>query len=108
MACAGWRCAVSRPTWTDSRQIGIGAIVAVVVGLLLSLIISARRRIIVRSVMVGIGAVIWQQRAAIEATVKKCQLDMTFMGIHVHAPADVQAQCKKRHSLTGPRRRDWK
>ena len=44
--------------------------------------------------MVGIGAVIWQQRAAIEAKVKKCQLDMTFMGIHVHAPADVQAQCK--------------
>jgi len=42
-----------------------------------------------------LGAVIWQQRATIESRVKKCQLDMTFMGIHVHAPADVRAQCKK-------------
>jgi hypothetical protein len=39
--------------------------------------------------------VVWQQRATIEDRVKKCQLDMTFMGFHVQAPKDVQAQCKK-------------
>ena len=77
--------------------IGVGAVIAVVVvGLVLSLIISAVvGRIIVLVVMVVLGAVIWQQRATIESRVKKCQLDMTFMGIHVHAPADVRAQCKK-------------
>ena len=77
--------------------IGIGAIVGVVVvGLLLSLIISAVvGRIIVLVIMVSLGAVIWNQRASIEDSVKKCQLDMTFMGVHVQAPHDVQAQCKK-------------
>ena len=90
---------LSSPALNSSQigTIGIGAIAAVVVvGLLLSLIISAVvGRIIVLVVMVVVGTVIWQQRATIESRVKKCQLDMTFMGIHVHAPADVRAQCKK-------------
>ena len=78
-------------------KVGIGAIVAVVViGLLLSVIISALvGRIIVLVVVVALGAFIWQQRSSIEDHVKKCDLNMTFFGYHVNAPKDVVAQCQQ-------------
>lgn len=78
-------------------KIGIGAIVAVVViGLLLSMIITAIvGRVLILVVVVVLGAFIWQQRASIEDHVKKCDLHMTFFGYHVDAPADVIAQCRK-------------
>jgi hypothetical protein len=77
-------------------KIGIGAIVAVVViGLLLGMIISAIvGRIIILVIVVALGAYIWQQRATIEDHVKKCDLNMSFFGVDVHAPADVIQQCK--------------
>ena len=78
-------------------KLGIGAIVAVVViGLLLSVIISALvGRIIVLVVVVALGAFIWQQRSSIEDHVKKCELNMTFFGYHVNAPKDVVTQCQQ-------------
>jgi len=77
-------------------KIGIGAIVAVVViGLLLGMIISAIvGRIIILVIVVALGAYIWQQRASIEDHVNKFQLNMSFFGFNVNAPADVVQQCK--------------
>jgi len=84
----------------DSSQItkiGVGVIIGlVVVGFLLSLIITAIvGRIILLVVVVALGGLVWQQRTSIEDHVKKCQLDMSFMGVHVSAPKDVRAQCAK-------------
>jgi uncharacterized metal-binding protein len=84
----------------DSSQItkiGVGVIIAlVVVGFLLSLIITAIvGRVVVLVVVVALGALVWQQRTSIENHVKKCQLNMSFLGVHVNAPKDVQAQCRK-------------
>jgi uncharacterized membrane protein len=92
-----------RTVGLDSGQIntlGIGLIVAiVVVGLLLGLLISAIvGRIIVLVVVVALGLLVWQQRTTIQDHVKKCQLNMTFLGVHVKAPQDVTTQCQKRTS----------
>lgn len=83
----------------DSSQItkiGVGTIIGlVVVGILLSLVITAVvGRIIILVVVVGLGILVWQQRTTIENHVKKCQLDTTFLGVHVGAPRDVQAHCE--------------
>jgi hypothetical protein len=84
----------------DSDQIGkigIGVIVGVVViGILLSMIITALvGRIIVLVVVVGLAVFAWQQRATIQDHVKKCDLNMSFFGFDVHAPADVVQHCKQ-------------
>jgi hypothetical protein len=83
----------------DSSQItgvGIGVIVAlVVIGALLSLVVTALvGRVIILAVVVALGVIVWQQRTSIENHVKKCQLDMSFVGVHVNAPADVVQKCK--------------
>jgi len=44
-------------------------------------------------VVVALGVLVWQQRTVIEDHVKKCQLNMTFLGIHVNAPKDVREHC---------------
>jgi hypothetical protein len=81
---------------TQITKIGVGAIIAlVVVGFLLSLIITAVvGRIIIAVVVVALGILVWQQRTVIEDHVKKCQLDMSFMGIHVNAPEAVKQACQ--------------
>jgi len=85
-------------TALDSSQItkiGVGVIIGLVlVGALLSLIITAIvGRVIILVVVVALGALVWQQRTVIEDHVKKCQLNMTFLGIHVNAPKDVREHC---------------
>ncbi|MEO8889904.1 MAG: hypothetical protein ABI301_04725 [Jatrophihabitantaceae bacterium] len=81
---------------SEITKVGIGAtIVVVVVGLLLSLIISAViARVVILVVVVLLGVFIWQQRAVIENHVKKCELTMSYFGVHVDAPQSVQARCK--------------
>ena len=84
----------------DSSQItkiGIGVIIGLVlVGFVLSLIITAiLGRVIIAVVVVALGVLVWQQRTVIEDHVKKCQLDMTFLGVHVNAPKDVTQACLK-------------
>ena len=81
---------------TQITKIGVGAIVIlVVVGLVLSLIVTAIvGRVIIAVVVVALGILIWQQRTVIQDHVKKCQLDMTFIGIHVDAPDHVKQACK--------------
>ncbi len=82
--------------------IGVGAIVALVVlGFLLSLVVTAIvGRIVILVAVVVLGAVVWQQRTQIEDKVQKCQLDLSFVGIHVQAPDDVVAKCRKAQSLS--------
>jgi protein-S-isoprenylcysteine O-methyltransferase Ste14 len=81
---------------SDITKIGIGVIVALVVlGFLLSLVITALvGRLVVLVIVVALGLFVWQQRTSIENNVKKCHLDMTFVGVHINAPADVTAKCK--------------
>jgi uncharacterized protein YacL len=84
----------------DSSQItriGVGTIIGLVVaGLLLSLIVTAIvARIVIAVVVVVLAALVWQQRTVIEDHVKKCQLDMSFLGVHVDAPKHVQQNCGK-------------
>ncbi|MCU1656420.1 MAG: hypothetical protein JWO57_1076 [Pseudonocardiales bacterium] len=81
----------------DIGRIGVAIILGlVVVGLLLGLIITAIvGRVIVLIVVVALGVLVWQQRTTIQDHVKKCQLNMSFLGIHVDAPKDVQTQCAK-------------
>ncbi len=83
----------------DSGQItkiGVGAIVVLVaLGVLLGLVITAIvGRIVIAVVVVALGVLIWQQRTSIEDHVKKCNLDMSFLGIHVDAPNDVSQHCQ--------------
>lgn len=82
--------------------IGVGAIVAlVVIGFLLSLLITAVvARIVIVVAVVALGAVVWQQRGEIQDRVKKCELDLSFVGIHIDAPDDVVAKCRKANSLS--------
>jgi hypothetical protein len=85
----------------DSSQItkiGVGSIIGlVVVGLLLGLIITALvGRLLIAVVVIALGVLVWQQRTAIEDHVNKCQLNMTFLGVHVKAPKDVVQACQRR------------
>jgi hypothetical protein len=85
---------------SDITKIGVGATIAIVViGLLLSLVITALvARVVILIVVVALGVFIWQQRAVIQDHVKKCQLDMTYFGVTVHAPHDVVQKCQT-HSV---------
>ena len=83
----------------DSSQItkiGVITIIAlVVIGFVLSLIITAViGRIIIVVVVVALGVLVWQQRSSIQDHVKKCELDMSFLGVHVDAPKDVHEHCQ--------------
>jgi uncharacterized metal-binding protein len=83
----------------DSGQItkvGVGVIVVLVLlGILLGLVITAIvARVIIAIVVVALGALIWQQRTSIEDHVKKCNLDMSFLGMHVDAPNHVSRHCQ--------------
>ena len=84
----------------DITKIGVGVIIAlVVIGFLLSLVITAIiGRIIILVVVVVLGIFVWQQRSSIEDKVSKhkCDLSATFFGIHLDAPSDVKSYCKSR------------
>jgi uncharacterized metal-binding protein len=82
---------------TQITEIGVGVIIGlVVVGFVLSLIVTAIvGRVIIAFVVVALGILVWQQRTAIQDHVKKCQLDMTFVGIHVDAPDHVKQACRQ-------------
>jgi uncharacterized metal-binding protein len=91
---------MSSVTALDSAQItkiGVGLIIAlVVVGFVLSLIITAiLGRVIIAVVVVALAILVWQQRTVIEDHVKKCQLDMSFLGIHVDTSQHVEQACNK-------------
>lgn len=82
-------------------KIVIGATIGLlVVGLLLSLVITALiGRLVLLVVVVALGVLMWQQRASIEQRVNRCQLNLSFLGVHVQAPRDVVARCQAAHQL---------
>jgi hypothetical protein len=84
-------------------KIGIIATVALLaVGILLSVLVTAVvGRVIVLIVVVGLGALVWQQRADIQHRIDSCQLDVTFVGIHVDAPASAAQKCQQAHKISG-------
>jgi hypothetical protein len=89
----------------QAKTIGIGAIVAIVVlGLLASLIISAIvGRIIVLVLTVGLGLLVWNQRANIVDAAKTCDTSkLTFFGYHLKIDdQDLIKQCKQVTSNVG-------
>jgi hypothetical protein len=79
----------------DIAKIALGVIAAlVVVGGLLSLVVTKIvGRIVILVVVVVLGGAVWNQHKTIEDKVKNCDLNMTFFGVDVKAPANVKAQC---------------
>jgi hypothetical protein len=80
-------------------KIGIVVIIAlVVIGLLLSFVITAiLGRLVILIVVVVLGALVWQQRTHIENQINKnkCNLNATFFGFHLDAPDSVKQACAK-------------
>ncbi|HEX3335198.1 MAG TPA: hypothetical protein VHS54_01975 [Jatrophihabitans sp.] len=81
----------------DITKVGLIVIVAlIVIGLLLSIVITALvGRLIILVAVVVLGAVVWQQRSSIEDKINshKCDLSATFFGIHLDAPQAVKDAC---------------
>ncbi|HEY3736435.1 MAG TPA: hypothetical protein VGL26_03255 [Jatrophihabitans sp.] len=82
-------------------KIGVGVIVAlVVIGLLISMIITKIvGRIIVLVIVVALAAWVWQQRTEIQHKVNDCNLNMTFFGVTVKMPKEIQDACKAKGKL---------
>lgn len=80
---------------SDITKVGIGVIIAlVVIGFLLTMALNAIvARVVIVVVVSGLALLVWQQRSAVEDRIKKCQLDTSFVGVHVQAPADVVTRC---------------
>ena len=80
-------------------NIGIGMVIAIaVVALLLVVFLSSLvARVLILVIAVALGVFVWQQRTVIKDKIStdKCQLNTTFFGIHVKAPADVVQACQK-------------
>jgi hypothetical protein len=76
-------------------RVGVIIIVAIVViGLLLSLVLTALiARIVILVVVIGLGVFVWQQRTHIKDQFDHCHLGATFFGVHVDAPRSVQRGC---------------
>jgi Na+(H+)/acetate symporter ActP len=81
----------------DITKVGVIVIIAlVVVGALLSIVITAVvGRIIILVLVVVAGAFVWQQRTHIkdEINSKQCNLHATFFGIHLDPPDSVKQAC---------------
>jgi protein-S-isoprenylcysteine O-methyltransferase Ste14 len=84
----------------DITKVGVIAIIAlVVVGVLLSLLITAViARIIIVVVVVGLSVLVWQQRTHIKDKFDKCDTQATFFGIHLDAPQSIKDKCQRLHS----------
>lgn len=81
----------------DITKVGVGVIVAlVVIGVLLSLLITALVGRIVILVLVVVGAVlVWQQRGHVKDQIKDCKASGTFFGVHLKVPDSVRQACEK-------------
>jgi hypothetical protein len=81
----------------DIEKIAVGAIIGlVVIGALLSFVVTKIvGRVVILVIVVVLGGAVWNQRASIHDKVKNCDLNMSFFGLNVKMPQDVQAQCKQ-------------
>lgn len=75
-----------------------GLILAVglpLVGIVIALVVKAvAMKVLVLVVFVGVGALIWTQRAALLDYVETCSGKATFLGITVKVPRSVQEACE--------------
>ena len=82
----------------DITKVGVIVIVAlVVIGALLSIVITALiGRIIILVVVVVLAVLVWQQRGHVKDQVNshKCDLNATFFGVHLDAPDSVRQACQ--------------
>ena len=82
----------------DITKIGVIAIIAlVVIGILLSLVITAViGRLIILAVVIVLGVFVWQQRTSVRDSFDKhkCDLNATFFGVHLDAPDSVKQACR--------------
>ena len=78
------------------RNYAIGGVIGLVVlGLIVGFLISALvGRVIVLVVVVALAAVLVGERSKIANDVKKCQANITFLGVHVGLTAKQEATCK--------------
>lgn len=87
---------------TQVPKLGVGLLIgiAVLAILLVVFLSSLVIRVAIIVIAVALGAYVWQQRSTIENHISKdkCQLNTTFFGIHVKAPADVVQACQKQLS----------
>jgi len=90
--------AVEALSSSDVTKVGIIVIVAlVVIGALISIVITAIvGRIIVLVVVVGLAVLVWQQRTHVKNQIDKCNLSVSFFGIHLDAPDSAVKACKNR------------
>jgi protein-S-isoprenylcysteine O-methyltransferase Ste14 len=83
----------------DITKVGVIIIVALVlIGLLLSIVITALvGRIIILVVVVVAAIFVWQQRTHVRDQINahKCDLNATFFGIHLDAPDSVKRACNQ-------------
>jgi type II secretory pathway pseudopilin PulG len=89
---------VTALTASQVPNIGIGLLIGIiVVGVVIAIIVSSLvSRIVIAAIVLALGTYVWQQRTVIQhrITTSKCQLNTTFFGIHVKAPADVVQACQ--------------
>jgi Na+/proline symporter len=82
----------------DITKVGVIAIIAlVVIGVLLSLVITAViGRLVVAVIVIVLAIFVWQQRGHVKDSFDKhkCDLNATFFGIHLDAPNSVKQACK--------------
>jgi hypothetical protein len=81
---------------TDLTKVGIIVTVAlVVVGLLLSILITAIvGRLIVAVVVVVLAIFVWQQRSHVEDRINNaCDQHATYFGFHLDVPDSVKQKC---------------
>lgn len=85
----------------DITTIGIVLIIAlVVIGVLLSLVITALLgRVVILVAVIVLAAFVWQQRGHVkdEISTKICNTKPTFFGIHLDAPDTVKQACATRN-----------
>jgi protein-S-isoprenylcysteine O-methyltransferase Ste14 len=83
----------------DITKVGVVVIVAlVVIGLLLSFVITALiARVIIIVLVVGLSVLVWQQRTHIKDKFDKCDTRATFFGVHVDAPQSIKDKCRRLH-----------
>jgi hypothetical protein len=87
--------ALSSQNITQIGLVVIGALV--LIGVLLSVLITAIvGRLIMLTIVVALGILVWQQRTHIEDEINKnkCNLSATFFGVHLDAPASVKQACR--------------
>lgn len=73
-----------------------GIVVVVVIGLILLVVVKAIvARVITVVVVIALVVVFWTQRTSLEDKVRKCDANLTFLGVHLQLSPAAQAKCQQ-------------